>query len=68
MEKFVYQVSGMTCGHCVASITEEVQEVSGVEDVSVDLETKLVTVSGTGVEDSAVRNAIVEAGYSVDEP
>ena len=31
-----YTVTGMTCAHCVASVTEEVQEISGVSDVQVD--------------------------------
>jgi copper chaperone len=45
------------------SIREEVSEVDGVEDVAVDLETKLVTVSGQALDDAAVRAAIEEAGY-----
>jgi copper chaperone CopZ len=45
------------------SIREEVSEVDGVEAVDVDLDTKLVTVSGTAVDDGAVRAAIEEAGY-----
>jgi copper chaperone CopZ len=40
-----------------------VSEVEGVEDVSVDLETKIVTVNGHDLDDSALRAAIVEAGY-----
>jgi len=32
-----YTVTGMTCGHCVTSVTEEVQEIPGVEDASVDI-------------------------------
>lgn len=62
----VYTVEGMSCGHCVNSVTEEVSEVSGVTDVKVDLEGKKVTVTGEGqVDDSAVRAAIDEAGYEV---
>jgi copper chaperone CopZ len=45
------------------SIREEVSEVEGVDDVAVDLETKLVTVSGHGLDDAALRAAIEEAGY-----
>jgi copper chaperone CopZ len=45
------------------SIREEVSEVDGVEDVAVDLETKLVTVSGRALDDAALRAAIEEAGY-----
>jgi len=61
-----YTVTGMTCGHCVASVTEEVQEVPGVQDVSVVLETGAVTVtSQQGVDDAAVKAAVQEAGYQV---
>ncbi|RZI80051.1 MAG: copper chaperone, partial [Microbacterium sp.] len=40
-----YTVTGMTCGHCVASVTEEVSEIAGVTDVQVVLETGVVTVA-----------------------
>jgi len=59
-----YTVTGMTCGHCVASVTEEVQELPGVEDVQVVLETGAVTVtSAEPLDDAAVRAAVEEAGY-----
>ncbi|MFY7064563.1 heavy-metal-associated domain-containing protein [Nocardiopsis changdeensis] len=62
----VYTVDGMSCGHCVNSITQEVGTVAGVTDVQVDLGTKKVTVTGEGtVDDAAVRAAIDEAGYEV---
>ena len=61
----VYTVVGMTCEHCVASVTEEVGEVPGVEGVAVDLATGAVEVSGTDVDDAAVRAAVEEAGYRV---
>ena len=61
-----YTVSGMTCGHCVASVTEEVQEIAGVQDVSVVLDTGAVTVtSDRGVDDAAVKAAVEEAGYQL---
>ncbi len=60
-----YTVSGMTCGHCVASVTEEVQEVPGVEDVAVVLETGVLTVTGADLDDDAVRKAVEEAGYAL---
>jgi copper chaperone len=59
-----FTVQGMTCGHCVASVTEEVQEIAGVEHVDVVLETGAVTVtSSQPLDDSAVRAAVEEAGY-----
>jgi copper chaperone len=61
-----YTVTGMTCGHCVASVTEEVQEVPGVEDVDVVLETGKVTVTSTApLDEAAVRAAVEEAGYQL---
>ena len=45
------------------SIREEVSEVEGVEDVAVDLDTKLVTIRGRALDDVALRAAIAEAGY-----
>jgi copper chaperone len=61
-----YTVTGMTCSHCVAAVTEEVGAVAGVDDVSVDLDTGNVTVATEGeVDDAAVRAAVEEAGYEV---
>jgi copper chaperone len=56
-------VAGMSCDHCKAAITDEVTGVSGVESVEVDLDTKLVCVRGTDVNDAAVVSAIDDAGY-----
>jgi copper ion binding protein len=58
-----YIVNGMSCEHCVNAVRTEVGAVAGVTGVDVDLETKRVVVSGDGVDDDAVRAAIVEAGY-----
>ena len=61
-----YSVTGMTCGHCVSSVTEEVQEIPGVESVDVVLETGTVTISSAGpIDDAAVRSAVEEAGYQL---
>lgn len=60
-----YIVSGMTCSHCVASVTEEVSEVAGVERVDVELESGRVVVQGDSIDDAAVRAAVDEAGYEV---
>jgi copper ion binding protein len=61
----IYVVHGMTCRHCVASVTEEVSELSGVARVDVDLESGRLTVSGDGFGDEDVRAAVEEAGYEV---
>jgi copper chaperone len=59
-----YTVQGMTCGNCVASVTEEVQEIPGVENVEVVLETGAVTItSDQPLDDTAVKTAVEEAGY-----
>lgn len=61
-----YTVTGMTCGHCVASVTEEISEIAGVSDVQVVLETGAVTVtSAEPLDDSAVRAAVAAAGYQL---
>jgi copper chaperone len=59
-------VTGMTCGHCVASVTEELTELDGVESVEVVLETGQVTVfSEHPLDPEAVAGAISEAGYAL---
>ncbi len=66
MSTATYTVVGMTCGHCVSSVTEEVSQVPGVTDVDVDLASGGLTVTGDAeVDDAAVRAAVEEAGYQV---
>ncbi len=61
-----YVVTGMTCGHCVASVTEEVSEIDGVRDVKVDLESGSLTfASDAPVSREAVAAAVEEAGYQL---
>ena len=61
-----YTVTGMTCGHCVSSVTEEVSEVNGVTDVDVDLATGRLTVtSDEPVDAESIHTAVHEAGYQV---
>ena len=64
-DQLTYTVPGMSCGHCRAAITAEVEKVEGIASVDVDLDAKRVTVAGTGVDDAAVRAAIDEAGYDI---
>jgi len=61
-----YSVPGMHCGHCKASVTEELQAVAGVDQVDVDLDTKLVTITGSELQDASLRAAIEEAGYEAE--
>jgi copper chaperone len=62
-EMSTYLVDGLSCAHCKAAVTEEVQRVAGVVSVDVDLDSKLVRVRGIDVDDAAVVAAIDEAGY-----
>lgn len=66
MNHATYTVTGMTCEHCVASVTEELQELPGVRAVEVDLPTGMVSVtSDSALADDAVRGAVQEAGYAL---
>ena len=66
METQTLTVTGMTCGHCVASVTEEISELASVESVDVDLATGSVTVtSSQPLDPAALRAAVEEAGYAV---
>jgi copper ion binding protein len=59
-----FAVTGMTCQHCAASVTEEITEIDGVSDVAVDLPTGVVTVtSDRPLDEAQVRAAVEEAGY-----
>lgn len=61
-----YTVTGMTCEHCVASVSEEVQEISGVEEVQVVLETGSLTItSSESIDDADVQTAVEGAGYQL---
>ena len=61
-----YTVTGMTCGHCVSSVTEELAKLDGVTSVDVDLASGQVTVEyTTPLDDTAVADAVDEAGYSL---
>ncbi|KAA1421506.1 cation-transporting ATPase [Nocardioides humilatus] len=65
-EQSTWQVTGMTCGHCAASVSEEIREIPGVEDVQVTVETGAVVVtSAAPLERSAVDAAVAEAGYTL---
>ncbi len=58
-----YTVTGMTCGHCVAHVTEEVSAVEGVTDVQVTLEGgRMVVTSVAPIDLAKVKEAVSEAG------
>ena len=61
-----FKVTGMTCGHCVASVTEEVSKLDNVSGVDIDLANAAVTVhSDAPVDRAAFAAAVDEAGYQV---
>jgi Copper chaperone len=62
----VYTVKGMTCGHCVNAVTEEIGKLAGVSGVAVDLASGAVTVTSEAPLDrQAVAAAVEEAGYEL---
>jgi copper chaperone CopZ len=66
MVETVYQVNGMSCGHCASAVTEELAALTAVANVSVDVATGQVTVtSETALAQDSVRAAVDEAGYQL---
>lgn len=66
MTTSTYAVQGMTCGHCVNAVTEEVGKIAGVTEVGVDPGSGRVTVSSDQpVESTTVGAAVEEAGYEL---
>ena len=64
-----YTVTGMTCGHCVAAVTQEIRALAGVQDVALDLvaggQSVLRVTSETPLSVDQVRAAVDEAGYAL---
>jgi len=69
MTSTTYTVRGMTCGHCVNAVTEEISEIDGVASVEIDLveggDSPVTVVSDAELDIEAVRAAIDEAGYEL---
>lgn len=63
-DTLTYTVGDMTCNHCKQAVTAELSALGGVSEVEVDLASKRVVVRGERLEDSALRAAIREAGYT----
>lgn len=66
VDEITYSVPGMSCDHCKHAVSSELATVEGVESVDVDLQTKLVVVHGSNLDDGALRAAIDEAGYEAE--
>lgn len=61
-----YTVQGMTCGHCVNSVSEELKKIDGVSNVDIDLASGKVEISSENkIEQSLIEDAVSEAGYEV---
>ena len=64
-----YAVSGMTCAHCVAAVTEEVAALGGVSAVDIDLradgDSRVTVTSAAPLSLDEVRDAVDEAGYTL---
>ena len=61
-----YTVTGMTCSHCAASVTEEISGLEGIEMIDVDVDNGKVTVkSHEPLDREAVKAAVDEAGYEL---
>jgi copper chaperone len=65
MDHKTYTVSGMTCGHCVLSVREEVAAIDGVQSVDVDLASGQLSVRSDRIDEAAVADAVAEAGYEL---
>jgi copper chaperone len=62
----IYRVPAVSCDHCIRAITDELGKLPGIQNVGVDLKTKLVTVQHDGsVSDADLRAGIEEAGYDI---
>lgn len=61
-----FTVVGMTCNSCAMTVTEEVKEVPGVQDVAVELSTGTLTVTaGPDLDPALIKTAVEEAGYQL---
>ncbi|EEH63234.1 heavy metal-associated domain protein [Gleimia coleocanis DSM 15436] len=71
MSTYQLEIRGLTCGHCVASVTEEISEIAGVTTVNVELNAGKEAVSVATVEadaevsEAAFADAVDEAGYEL---
>lgn len=69
MSATVVHATGLTCEHCAASVTEEVQEIENVNEVNVEVVKdgqSTITIDHDGeLDDAKVEAAIAEAGYQV---
>lgn len=60
-----YTVKGMTCNHCRANTEKVIRTVKGVESVSVDLHSGIAIVTGSDIDDAAIRDAVESIGFTL---
>jgi copper chaperone CopZ len=58
------KVEGMTCNNCRAHVEREISEIDGIEEVSADLTTGEVSISGHNINYDQIKDAVERAGYS----
>lgn len=59
-------VQGMSCGHCVNHVKAALEELEGVTNVSVDLDSKIAIIEADReIEDGDIRSAVEDAGYDI---
>lgn len=59
-------VQGMSCGHCVNHVKTALEELQGVTNVSVDLDSKIAIIEADReIEDGDIRSAVEDAGYDI---
>lgn len=62
-KEFTFDITGMTCDHCVNAVTTAIQETPGVSNVNVSLDEKRATVTGDAIDVAAIVAAVAEEGY-----
>lgn len=65
--KRILTIKGMSCMHCVGAVKNALSEISGVNDVTVDLQAKKAVVEGLNLSDDVLKEVVEDAGYDVIE-
>lgn len=65
MEKRTLEIGGMSCGHCVMAVRKALEKVPGVKVDDVQIGRATVEYDATKVQDTALREAVDDAGYEV---
>jgi uncharacterized protein len=66
-ESATFTIKGMTCGHCVADVTQALQKLDGITAVDVDLKTGKATINGEKINHEKIISAIEHVGYTVEK-